>query len=161
MRIVIVNGAECSGKSNYIKARTNSWVDQDRYDWYKFLNEIETNLMLNLDKQEFYIECCIDNRIRMAQLLDAIAAVNDWAKPFSTVELNIELVFIGVNKENFKRNLLYRYDCDMSQLDDRVNFSYQKQKTISELMASIEYYKYPLKFVGLDNPYGAEYVNKD
>lgn len=153
MRIVIVNGAECSGKTAYIKKYANDWIKQYDLGWYNFLEEVEMKIIftsLNI----IHIECTIDNRIRMAQLLNTIAAaVETRDKTKHKEETIIELVCPVCTKEQFKANLGQLYDCNEMQLNDRVNYAFKMQTDISKLMTSVEYYKYPLNFVKLDTLY--------
>jgi len=143
MKIVIVNGAECCGKSEYILSFTDEFLDDKATDWYDFLRAVQHELMVSPKNKTIYLECAINNRYFLAQLLNVIGAYQDWAKEI----VEVELVFKGATRNDIEKRLKEKYDCNESLLKNRVEYTIQIRNEIAKTMASVEYYQYPMKFI--------------
>lgn len=122
--IYIINGINDKYSCQYVldHMRSNDvYIIQGCFSWYGFLNKVEQYLSSKEQYGDFFLDCYIDNRLRLNQLLDAIAAVSEK----NSVEYYIKLITIVDN-------------------DEKLN---PDQRKIFDLMRSIEYYKYPLEFI--------------
>ena len=103
------------------------------------------NLIYKTTKN-LYLDCFIASRLRLNQLLDAIAAVQEWAKD----QYNIYLIVIGAKKTNISENLKKEIDSNDFTIRDLTEYYFMQQEEILNLMKSVEYYKFPLKFIELE-----------
>lgn len=122
--IYIINGINDKYSYQYILDYMHSndvYIIQGCFSWYGFLDKVEQYLSSKEQYSDFFLDCYIDNRLRLNQLLDAIAAISEK----NSMEYYIKLITIVDS-------------------DEKLN---PDQRKIFDLMKSVEYYKYPLKFI--------------
>ena len=122
--IYIINGINDKYSCQYTLDHmqpNDMYIIQGCYSWYGFLDTVEQYLSLKEQYKDFFLDCCIDNRLRLNQLLNAIATVSERNN------MKCYIKFITIVDSNEKLNL--------------------DQRKIFDLMSSVEYYKYPLSFI--------------
>lgn len=150
--IYIVNGINYCDKQEYINNKLNDEneskiiiQDNSEITWYEFLDKVEKNLIYKTTKN-LYLDCFITSRLRLNQLLDAITAVQECAKD----QYNIYLIVIGAKKNKILENIKKEIDSNSSLISDLTEYYFTQQEEILNLMKSVEYYKFPLKFIELE-----------